>query len=139
MKNTTPLLRAGIALAAALTLTGCAASGTGTTPTTSASASAEATSKQVNDADEMFVQMMRPHHEQAIELSDMLLAKTGISPEVTALATESKEAQVPEIEQLSAWADQLGLRSDVRHEPQHGRHDVRLRHAGPRRRRGRGS
>ncbi len=44
-------------------------------------------SKQVNDADEMFVQMMRPHHEQAIEMSDMLLAKTGISPEVTALAT----------------------------------------------------
>ncbi|WP_316318903.1 DUF305 domain-containing protein, partial [Clavibacter michiganensis] len=86
MKNTTPLLRAGIALAPALTLTGCAASGTGTTPTTSASASAEATSKQVNDADEMFVQMMRPHHEQAIEMSDMLLAKTGISPEVTALA-----------------------------------------------------
>ncbi len=109
MKNTTPLLRAGIALAAALTLTGCAASGTGTPPTPSASASAEATSKQVNDADEMFVQMMRPHHEQAIEISEMLLAKTGISPEVTALATEIKEAQVPEIEQLSAWADQWGI------------------------------
>jgi uncharacterized protein (DUF305 family) len=109
MKTTTPLLRAGIALAAALTLAGCAASGTGTTPTTSASTSAEATSKQVNDADEMFVQMMRPHHEQAIEMSDMLLAKTGISPEVTALATEIKEAQVPEIEQLTAWADQWGI------------------------------
>jgi uncharacterized protein (DUF305 family) len=109
MKTTTPLLRAGIALAAALTLAGCAASGTGTTPTTSASTSAEATSKQVNDADEMFVQMMRPHHEQAIEMSDMLLAKTGISPEVTALATEIKDAQVPEIEQLTAWADQWGI------------------------------
>jgi uncharacterized protein (DUF305 family) len=106
MKNTTPLLRAGIALAAALTLTGCAASSTGTTPDAGASAS---TSKQVNDADEMFVQMMRPHHEQAIEMSDMLLAKTGISPEVTALATEIKEAQVPEIEQLTAWADQWGI------------------------------
>ncbi|RIJ49008.1 DUF305 domain-containing protein [Clavibacter lycopersici] len=109
MKNTTPLLRAGVALAAALTLTGCATSGTGTTPATSASASAGATSTQVSAADEMFVKMMRPHHEQAIEMSDMLLGKTGISPEVTALATEIKEAQVPEIEQLSAWAEQWGI------------------------------
>ncbi|AJW80177.1 DUF305 domain-containing protein [Clavibacter michiganensis] len=109
MKNTTPLLRAGIALAAALTLTGCAVHDTETTPAPSASASEEATAEQVNDADEMFVQMMRPHHEQAIEVSDMLLAKTGISPEVTALATEIKEAQLPEIERLTAWADQWGI------------------------------
>ncbi|MFT2693545.1 DUF305 domain-containing protein [Clavibacter zhangzhiyongii] len=109
MKNTTPLLGAGVALAAALTLTGCATSGAETTPATSASASAGATSTQVSDADETFVQMMRPHHEQAIEMSDMLLGKTGISPEVTALATEIKEAQVPEIEQLSAWAEQWGI------------------------------
>lgn len=109
MKNTTPLLGAGVALAAALTLTGCATSGAETTPATSASAPAEATSTQVNAADEMFVQMMRPHHEQAIEMSDMLLGKTGISPEVTALATEITEAQVPEIEQLSAWADRWGI------------------------------
>ncbi|OUE23597.1 DUF305 domain-containing protein [Clavibacter michiganensis] len=109
MKNTTPLLGAGVALAAALTLTGCATSGAETTPATSASAPAEATSTQVNAADEMFVQMMRPHHEQAIEMSDMLLGKTGISPEVTALATEITEAQVPEIEQLSGWADRWGI------------------------------
>ncbi len=109
MKNTTPLLRAGITLAAALTLTGCAANGTGTTPAASAPASDETTGTQVSDADETFVQMMRPHHEQAIEMSDMLLAETGISPEVTALATEIKEAQVPEIERLTAWADQWGI------------------------------
>jgi uncharacterized protein (DUF305 family) len=109
MKNTTPLLRAGITLAAALTLTGCAADSTETTPAASAPASDEATGTQVSDADETFVQMMRPHHEQAIEMSDMLLAETGISPEVTALATEIKEAQVPEIERLTAWADQWGI------------------------------
>jgi uncharacterized protein (DUF305 family) len=109
MKNTTPLLRAGIALTAALTLTGCAASGTGATPEASTSAEAESGSNNVNEADEMFVQMMRPHHEQAIEMSDMLLNKTGISDEITALATEIKEAQVPEIEQLSAWSNEWGI------------------------------
>jgi uncharacterized protein (DUF305 family) len=109
-KNTTTQLSAGIALAAALMLTGCATDDTGTTPEASSSASAEDTATApINDADEMFVQMMRPHHEQAIEMSDMILAKTGISDEITALATEIKAAQVPEIEQLSAWADEWGI------------------------------
>jgi uncharacterized protein (DUF305 family) len=109
MKDTTPLLRAGIALAAALTLTGCAAGGTGATPESSTSAEAESGSTDVGDADEMFVQMMRPHHEQAVEMSESLLATTGIRPEVTALATEIADAQVPEIAQLSAWADLWGI------------------------------
>jgi uncharacterized protein (DUF305 family) len=111
MKDTTPLLRAGIALAAALTLTGCAAGGTGATPesSTSAESEAESGSTDVGDADEMFVQMMRPHHEQAVEMSESLLATTGIRPEVTALATEIADAQMPEIAQLSAWADQWGI------------------------------
>jgi uncharacterized protein (DUF305 family) len=109
-KNTLTWLSAGIALAAALVLTGCATGDTGTAPEASASTSTEdAATAQVNDADKMFVQMMRPHHEQAIEMSDALLAKTGISDEITALATEIKEAQVPEIEQLSAWADEWGI------------------------------
>jgi uncharacterized protein (DUF305 family) len=109
MKDTTPLLHAGIALAAALTLTGCAAGGTGATPESSTSAEAESGSTDVGAADEMFVQMMRPHHEQAVEMSESLLATTGIRPEVTALATEIADAQVPEIAQLSAWADQWGI------------------------------
>jgi uncharacterized protein (DUF305 family) len=109
-KNTPTWLSAGIALAAALVLTGCATGDTGTAPEASASTSTEdAATAQVNDADKMFVQMMRPHHEQAIEMSDAVLAKTGISDEITALATEIKEAQVPEIEQLSAWADEWGI------------------------------
>jgi uncharacterized protein (DUF305 family) len=109
MTTTTPLLRTGIALAAALTLAGCAAGDTGATPESSTAAEAESGRSTVNDADEMFVQMMRPHHEQAIEMSDMLLGTTGISGEVTALATEIRDAQVPEIEQLSAWADEWGI------------------------------
>jgi len=106
----TTTITAGLALTAALTLTGCATTDTGTTPDTSSSASADnSTTAQTNDADLAFVQMMAPHHEQAIEMSDSLLEKTGIRLEVTALATEITEAQVPEIEQLDAWAEQWGV------------------------------
>lgn len=56
-----------------------------------------------NDADVMFATMMIPHHQQAIEMSDMLLAKTGISPELTNLARQIKAAQGPEITQMSGW------------------------------------
>lgn len=65
-----------------------------------------------NDADVMFAQMMIPHHEQAIELADMALDPTvGASSEVTALATQIKAAQDPEIDQmkgsLTAWGKPL--------------------------------
>ncbi|WP_016935828.1 DUF305 domain-containing protein, partial [Rhodococcus sp. R1101] len=61
-----------------------------------------------NDADVMFAQMMIPHHSQAIEMSDMLLAKENIPAEVIALAEQIKAAQGPEIEQLESWLDQWG-------------------------------
>jgi uncharacterized protein (DUF305 family) len=61
-----------------------------------------------NDADVMFAQMMIPHHEQAIEMSDVILGKEGVDSEITDLATQIKEAQGPEIEQLSTWLDEWG-------------------------------
>jgi uncharacterized protein (DUF305 family) len=56
----------------------------------------------------MFAQMMIPHHEQAIEMSDMALDPTmGASEEILDLATQIKDAQDPEITQmknlLMAW------------------------------------
>ncbi|REJ05196.1 DUF305 domain-containing protein [Microbacterium bovistercoris] len=58
-----------------------------------------------NDADAMFASMMIVHHEQAIEMSDLVLAKEGLDPDVADLATRIKEAQGPEIEQLNGWLD----------------------------------
>ena len=46
--------------------------------------------------------MMIPHHEQAIEMSDLAL-KNSTNPEVLALAQEIKDAQAPEIEQMKSW------------------------------------
>ena len=40
-----------------------------------------------NQADVMFVQHMIPHHQQAIEMSDMVLGKQGIDPRVVDLAS----------------------------------------------------
>jgi uncharacterized protein (DUF305 family) len=56
----------------------------------------------------MFVQMMIPHHEQAIDMSDMVLTKSGINPEVEALANQIKAAQQPEIDMMNAWLETWG-------------------------------
>jgi len=56
-----------------------------------------------NQVDVMFAQMMIPHHQQAIEMSDIILAKDGIKSEVTDLATQIKAAQGPEITTMTGW------------------------------------
>lgn len=58
-----------------------------------------------NDA--MFLQMMIPHHEQAVEMS--ILAETNSSnPEVLALAARIKAAQGPEIELMTKLLTDAG-------------------------------
>jgi uncharacterized protein (DUF305 family) len=62
-------------------------------------------------ADTMFIMMMIPHHEQAIEMSDIVLAKSDIDPRVVELAQQIKDAQAPEIELMEEWLDEWGLPS----------------------------
>jgi uncharacterized protein (DUF305 family) len=73
-----------------------------------ASTSTDAVSARHNDADVMFAQMMIPHHRQAVEMSGMMLAKDGISPEITELATTITDAQGPEIETMTGWLEAWG-------------------------------
>lgn len=75
-----------------------------------------------SEADVMFAQMMLPHHEQAIEMSDMLLAKDDIPAEVVSLAEEIKAAQGPEIQQLTDWLEEWG--EPVEPGDHHGGHDM---------------
>jgi uncharacterized protein (DUF305 family) len=56
----------------------------------------------------MFAQHMIPHHQQAVEMSDMVVGKQGIDPRVTQLATQIKAAQGPEIQQMQDWLTQWG-------------------------------
>lgn len=72
------------------------------------SATAAPAGQDHNQADAMFAQHMIPHHQQAIEMSDIVLAKQGIDPRVTDLAKQIKAAQGPEIEQMRSWLSQWG-------------------------------
>ena len=79
-----------------------------------------ASSVKFNDADVMFAQMMIPHHEQAIEMSDIALDPTvGASDAVKALAASIKSAQDPEIATmtgfLSSWKQGLTVDESVDH------------------------
>ncbi|XKH55552.1 DUF305 domain-containing protein [Citricoccus nitrophenolicus] len=71
-------------------------------PSATATGSAEEISAEHNDADVMFAQMMIPHHEQAVEMSEMLLAKDDIPAEVADFAQQVIDAQGPEIERMNA-------------------------------------
>ncbi|WP_454791366.1 DUF305 domain-containing protein [Mycolicibacterium lutetiense] len=109
------MLSAGAVVAAAL-VAGCSDQSTdgaaGATTATSAAATpqvpATADNSAHNDADVMFAQHMIPHHQQAVEMSDVLLAKPGIDARVTELATQIKGAQAPEIAQMQGWLKQWG-------------------------------
>lgn len=54
--------------------------------------------------DQMFAVMMIPHHEQAVEMSDLALTRST-NPDVRALAQQIRDAQAPEIEQMRTWTD----------------------------------
>jgi uncharacterized protein (DUF305 family) len=102
----------GTAVAATLTVGACSSTPADQDPATSSSQTSAAaapsttggqTEQAHNDADVTFAQGMIPHHQQAIEMSDMLLGKRGIDPAVTTLANEIKAAQGPEIEKMRGW------------------------------------
>lgn len=102
---------AALSLTALLALVGCASptssdhgDGRGHGSSSSAPASSEA-----NEADIMFAGMMRQHHAQAIEMSDMLLAKEGVDERVVALAERITAAQQPEIALMDEWLDEWGV------------------------------
>ena len=52
--------------------------------------------------DIMFAEMMIPHHQQAIEMSDLALQNSK-NPEILKLAQQIKDAQAPEIEEMKSW------------------------------------
>ncbi len=70
-----------------------------------------ATGSDHNDADITFVQGMIPHHEQAVEMSQ-LTTTLAESAEVKDLASRIEEAQAPEIEQMNGFLTDWGVESD---------------------------
>ena len=112
-----------LALAGALALTGCSGNdGTGTATATATTGSSPSqagndhtgSSKggaEGNAADVSFLTGMRPHHEQAVEMSNIVL---GADPpaEVAAVARQIQAAQSPEIVQMERMLGALGEQAD---------------------------
>ena len=94
---------AAAAVASALLLAGCGQDD----PTIGGSAADQGTEARFNEADVTFVAGMRPHHEQAVEMADLVLAADPPA-EVAALAERIKADQQPEIEQLDAMLETFG-------------------------------
>lgn len=95
------------AVAAGLVLAGCSAGG-GSMPgmnhgSSGMSSSSAAPVGDHSGDDTMFAQSMIMHHTQAVDMSDMILAKQDIPATVTALAEKIKAAQGPEITKMTTW------------------------------------
>ena len=56
----------------------------------------------------MFAQMMIPHHEQAVDMSEILLAKDDIPQNVADFAQGVIDAQGPEIDRMNAMLEAWG-------------------------------
>jgi len=112
---------AGAGLALGLLLAACgsnddtttgAGKGTGTSSSPTVSGDGTAIGKPAagahNNTDTMWTSQMVPHHAQAVEMSELLLAKEGIDPAVSKLAEQIKAAQAPEIQQMRGWLTAWG-------------------------------
>lgn len=107
------------ATAAALTVAGCGndtpASSSPTTSSmpgmdhgsTSTSAAPNVTRTDFNDADVMFLQMMYPHHAQAIDMSK-LVADRSQDQQVITLAQNIEKAQGPEMTKMTDLLQSVG-------------------------------
>ena len=69
---------------------------------------------QMVGSDAMFLQMMIPHHEQAVVMSDLALS-TSKDADVLKLAKQIRDAQAPEIIKMQGWLSDAGLSEDPGH------------------------
>ncbi|WP_280410205.1 DUF305 domain-containing protein [Nocardia brasiliensis] len=74
---------------------------------TSASAGAPAARTDFNDADVTFLQMMYPHHAQAVEMAKLVPSRSQ-NPQLQALATGVEQAQAPEMQQITTLLQSFG-------------------------------
>jgi len=107
MKLRTIALLSG-ALATTLALAGCSMEGMDMGGGSSPSTSSSSETSSANNADITFAMQMVAHHEQAVEMAQMVLDKDGVDPRVTQLAQNIKDAQGPEIDTMNGWLESWG-------------------------------
>lgn len=103
---------AAVTVLVALSACGTSASGPSTTnpPTVSpATASTAASNADPHNAQDVgFLQMMIPHHEQAVQMAQMVPSRSQ-NAKILALAAAIKSAQGPEIAQMQSWLTDWGV------------------------------
>jgi uncharacterized protein (DUF305 family) len=109
-----PALLGTAVLAVSLSLTACGSSTKSAVSTAAPAAAGAAKAGTFKDGDVTFAQGMIPHHEQAIEMTDMALdPKTGASAALKTIATKIKAGQDPEVKQmtalLKAWGKPMAM------------------------------
>lgn len=110
-------------LAGTLVLSACGSgddtSTTGAGGGTTTTSNAPGESAKGNDADVSFLTGMKPHHEQAVEMSDIVL-RANPPAGVAAIAEQIKGAQAPEITQMDMMLGALGKGGGMAHGGGHG-------------------
>lgn len=116
MKRKT-LVSAASLLAVGLLATGCTTVNVAapSNPVQSHEMHAHAGDGGFSGMDVMFAQMMIPHHQQAIDMSELAETRAE-NASVKKLAEEIKAEQDPEIEQMLAWLEAAGASTDMGHE-----------------------
>jgi uncharacterized protein (DUF305 family) len=102
-----PVLLAAVLAAGTLAACGSNDTKSTTTATSTRTTGASSPAASHNTADEIFVQGMIPHHEQAIVMA-ALAATRATSPQVKRLAEQIRGAQDPEITTMKGWLRQWG-------------------------------
>ncbi len=102
LRNKPVRIIAGVMLAAAATGVLAACGGSSTSSTSATASSPSSISSQRNAQDTMFLQMMIPHHEQAVVMSALAPSRTQ-NAAVLKLAKQIEAAQGPEIAEMKSW------------------------------------
>lgn len=101
---------AALAVGALVLLGGCGSDGP---------ASEDAGNLSYTEADIEFLQQMKPHHEQAIEMAEMVGGRTD-RPELNTLASDIIESQSAEIEEIDSMLEEAGETSSQDPAVDHG-------------------
>jgi uncharacterized protein (DUF305 family) len=110
-----PVIAGLVALIMVMALAGCSKDGSMGMDHEGHSSEA---SGDLSGDDVMFLQMMIPHHQQAIDMSDLALTKSTDS-ELLALAKDIRDGQGAEIVKMKAWLDKAGADLDPGHSMGH--------------------
>ncbi|UGT57700.1 DUF305 domain-containing protein [Nocardia asteroides] len=78
-----------------------------TTTSASATSATAGARTDFNDADVNFLQMMYPHHAQAVEMAKMVPSRTQ-NQQLIALAAQVEQAQAPEMQQITTLLTSFG-------------------------------